>query len=70
MNKLKLTLNKDALISRAKGLGELDPKVLAEFAFSDKRILIQYTIEDEEMVNNLLENFMGVDGTERREFVN
>jgi DNA gyrase/topoisomerase IV subunit B len=42
---------------------------LAEFVFSNKRVLKQYTMEDEEMVKQLLENFMGEDAAERREFV-
>lgn len=69
MSARQKTLPKNATISRLKGLGELNPKVLAEFSFSDKRNLYQYTMEDEAMVRQLLENFMGVDGAERREFV-
>ena len=69
MEKLKTTLPKTATYFRAKGLGELDPEVLAEFVFSNKRVLKQYTMDDEDMVRQLLENFMGQDGAERREFV-
>lgn len=69
MAKIKPTLPKTAIYSRFKGLGELDPKTLAEFAFSNKRQLKQFTMGDEDEVKSLLENFMGVDGQERREFV-
>ena len=50
-------------------VGELSPEVLAEFAFSNKRQLKQFTMGDEDEVKSLLDNFMGVDGQERREFV-
>src|SRR5690554_5195710 len=43
MSARQKTLPKNATISRLKGLGELNPKVLAEFSFSDKRNLYQYT---------------------------
>ena len=69
MAKIKPTLPKTATYFRAKGIGELDPKVLGEFAFSSKRVLKQFRIEDYDMVQQLLNNFMGVDGEERREFV-
>lgn len=69
MAKIKPTLPKTAIYSRFKGLGELDPKTLAEFAFSNKRQLKQFTMGDEDEVKSLLDNFMGIDGQERREFV-
>ena len=69
MEKVLKTLPKSATYSRLKGLGELNQDVLAEFAFSPKRRLVQYRMTDEDMVEQLLENFMGVDGDERREFV-
>jgi DNA gyrase subunit B len=69
MAKVIPTLPKNAIYTRMKGLGELDPKILAEFAFSENRKLKQYKMADEAMVNQLLQNFMGVDGEERREFV-
>lgn len=69
MAKVIPTLPKNAIYTRMKGLGELDPKILAEFAFSENRKLKQYKMADEAMVNQLLQNFMGVDGEQRREFV-
>jgi DNA gyrase/topoisomerase IV subunit B len=47
----------------------MPPKLLADFAFSSKRDLIQYSMEDEERVAELLMQFMGVDAEARREFV-
>jgi len=70
MATIKKELPKTATYSRLKGLGEVDAKVLAGFAFSPQRMLKQYIMSDEDLVANLLENFMGVDGEERREFVN
>jgi DNA gyrase subunit B len=70
MDKIKPNLPKTAVYSRFKGLGEVNPEVLAQFTFSNSRVLKQYKMEDEEMVQQLLENFMGEDGAERREFVN
>lgn len=69
MAKVLPTLPKSATYARMKGLGELSPEILAKFSFSNSRELIQFTMEDEEVVAQLLENFMGVDGEERREFV-
>ena len=69
MTKLLPTLPKSATYSRMKGLGEVSPTELAKFTFSTERRLLQYTMDDEEMVEQLFENFMGIDGAERREFV-
>lgn len=69
MEEKRKKLSSKAIISRNKGLGEIEPELLAEFALSDKRKLVQFQMEDEERVSELLEQFMGTDAEYRREFV-
>lgn len=69
MQQKRKTLPNTAIVSRNKGLGELEPEILARFALSEQRQIIPLTMEDEEKTEQLLEDFMGRDATERREFV-
>jgi len=67
MNKLRKSVPKSATISYLKGLGELNPKILADCILTEKRELIPITMEDEESTIQKLEEYMGIDATVRRE---
>lgn len=69
MEEKRKSISKSSLVSRNKGLGEIEPEILSEFTFSKNRKLVQLKMDDEETVANLLESFMGVDAADRREFV-
>lgn len=69
MNFERQGLTSKDIVSRNKGLGEIEPELLAEFALSDKRKLVQFEMQDEEKVAELLEQFMGLDTEYRKEFV-
>lgn len=63
-NKYKYT------VLRYKGLGELNPKDLKETMVSpNTRTLMQYTMEDETMVNEVFSKLMGNDSTPRKRFL-
>lgn len=65
----KYQTKKTDIISRIKGLGELDPRLLGEFAFGPKRILKQLFPEDEAKLAELLEQVMGQDSSFRKELI-
>ena len=69
MKEKRKTISSNSIISRNKGLGELEPEILAEFAFSKQREIVCLAMEDEKETEKLLESFMGVDASERRDFV-
>lgn len=69
MDAKRKKLPSSAIISRAKGIGELMPAVLGEFVFSEKRTLLPLTINNEKEFAAKLEMFMGIDAVGRREFV-
>ncbi len=62
-------LPKNTTYSRMKGLGELTPKTLGEFAFGSNQKLVQLKMEDEEEVNRKLEIYLGQDGSQRGDLV-
>lgn len=58
------------MVSRYKGLGEMNPKDLSETMISPKtRTLLQYTIEDEVAVNEMFSKLMGVDTAPRKQLL-
>lgn len=57
-------------IARCKGLGELEPEVMAETAMDyETRNLIRITVNDAEKMTAMVEKFMGVDVLERKEYI-
>ena len=68
MNKRKKTLSKSALVSRVKGIGELNPQMLAESVLNpDTRTLQQITMADQDATWQKIEDYLGLDGAVRRE---
>lgn len=58
------------IIARCKGLGELEPEVMSETAMdSETRNLVQVTVEDAENMVASLETWMGIDSSNRRDFI-
>lgn len=58
------------MISRYKGLGEMNPKDLSETMVNAKtRTLLQYTIDDESEVNETFIKLMGVDTAPRKQLL-
>ena len=57
-------------IARVKGLGELEAEVMAETAMSpETRHLIQVTIDDVKKAQQSIDDWMGSDVTNRKEFI-
>lgn len=56
-------------ISRNKGLGEINAEDLSIFMNSNRRRLIQITMNDAENASNMLELFMGNDSNARKEYI-
>lgn len=57
-------------ISRSKGLGELDAEVMAETAMNpETRQLIQVQMEDVETAKKAIDDWMGADTANRKEFI-
>jgi len=57
-------------IQRYKGLGEMDPDQLWETTMNpDKRLLKKMTIKDVEEADRMFDLFMGVDVSQRRDFI-
>lgn len=69
MEEKRKKLPANAIVSRFKGLGQLDSKVLADFAFSSNRRVKQYQIKDSKSVAEQLEIYLGQSSEERRELV-
>ena len=64
--------NKDrvSLVARAKGLGQLDAEVLAETAMNpETRQLIEVKVEDVDVARKAIDDWMGPDVTNRKEFI-
>lgn len=58
------------VVTRFKGLGELAPVDLSETMVNPKtRTLLQYTIEDELLVNETFSRLMGVDTNPRKQLL-
>ena len=58
------------MISRYKGLGEMNPKDLSETMVNAKtRTLLKYTIDDESEVNETFIKLMGVDTAPRKQLL-
>ncbi|MEK5205206.1 toprim domain-containing protein [Bacillus sp. FSL R10-2789] len=58
------------VIARCKGLGELEPEVMAETAMDDEtRNLIKVTVEDAKKMVESLETWMGIDSSGRRDYI-
>jgi len=65
-----LSIKTDYTISRVKGLGELDAKTMYETATNAKtRNLIKITIQDAKEMTKVLENWMGLDVSYRKEYI-
>lgn len=59
-----------SFVQRYKGLGEMNANELKDTTMSpDKRLLIQVTIEDAELVDNIFESLMGDQASERKRFI-
>ena len=57
-------------MSREKGLGELEAEVMAETAMNpETRHLIQVTIDDVKKAQQSIDDWMGSDVTNRKEFI-
>ena len=57
-------------IARVKGLGELEAEVMAETAMNpETRHLIQVTIDDVKKAQQSIDDWMGSDVTNRKEFI-
>ena len=62
--------NKKATISRFKGLGEMDPEVLAETTLDPKkRTLLRVAVSDGEAANKVIQDLMGRDPAARFQFI-
>ena len=56
-------------VSRNKGLGEMDPDEFERAAFSDEARAIQFTMEDAEEANNIMNILLGKENEARTEYI-
>ena len=57
-------------IARCKGLGELDATTMSETAMDpETRNLVRVTVDDAKEMTNSLDDWMGTDHTNRRDFI-
>ena len=56
-------------VSRNKGLGEMDPDEFERAAFSDEARAIQFTMEDAEEANNIMDILLGKENEARTEYI-
>lgn len=66
----KFSTNKSDVISRLKGLGEIDKAFMPKLMFDEKtRVLNQIKIDDKDTVLETLVNILGDDPMERKEIL-
>jgi DNA gyrase subunit B len=64
------TLQNVKTVARCKGLGELDAETMAETAMNpETRDLIKVTVEDAKSMIDSLETWMGIDSSNRRQYI-
>ena len=67
MEKKRSSIPKSAIVSRVKGVGELNPDILANAVLNEKtRILIPISMEDYDSTMQKVEDYLAVDGSVRR----
>lgn len=64
------SIPKSAVVSRIKGIGELNPEILADAVLNEKtRNLLHITMENYEQAVQTIDNYLAADGAVRKEIV-